>query len=89
MFPDVYEVRRNGTDVTVRCEADLLRAEIIWYIGNRRFTPDRYGRNGSLVTATETIPVTETIQVICIGRNQSTSENDTLILEGLCHVYVY
>ena len=90
--PGVHEDQRNGIDVTVRCETDILYAVIIWYIGNKRSLADRYGRNGRLATATETIPVTETIQVICIAQNRSTSEqSDTLILrprEGLCHIYV-
>ena len=91
MFSDVFEVRRNGDSVTVQCTTDILYADILWYIGNSRSVAGTIEFSGRLATATETIPVTETIQVTCIAKNRSTSENHTLPLhprEGLCHIYV-
>ena len=90
--PGVHEDQRNGINATVRCETDILKAVIIWYVGNKRSVPDKIALNGRSATATETIPVAETIQVICIAQNRSTSENDTLTLhprEGLCRIYVH
>ena len=80
LFPDVYQLNRNGTTVTVLCETNIPHAEIIWYIGDKRSAADHYSENGSFVAANTTINVTDSITV---GRNHSASENDTLTLHPL------
>ena len=80
LFPDVYQLNRNGTTVTVLCETNIPHAEIIWYIGDNRSAADHYSENGSFVAANTTINVTDSITV---GRNHSASENDTLTLHPL------
>ena len=79
----MYQLERNGTIVTVLCETNIRHAEIIWYIGDKRFVADQYSENGSFVAATTTVHVTDSITVVCIGRNHSVSENDTLTLHPL------
>lgn len=83
LFPDVYQLNRNGTTVTVLCETNIPHAEIIWYIGDNRSAADHYSENGSFVAANTTINVTDSITVVCIGRNHSASENDTLTLHPI------
>ena len=80
LYPDVYQLERNGTTVTVLCETNIPHAEIIWYIGDKRSAADHYSENGSFVAANTTINVTDSITV---GRNHSASENDTLTLHPL------
>ena len=79
----MYQLERNGTTVTVLCETNIPHTEIIWYIGDKRFVADQYSENGSFVAANKTINVTDSITVVCIGRNRSASENDTLTLHPL------
>lgn len=79
----MYQLKRNGTTVTVLCETNILQAEIIWYIGDDRSAAVHYSKNGSFVAANKTINVTDSITVVCIGRNHSASENDTLTLHPL------
>ena len=85
LYPDMYmyQLERNGTAVTILCVTNIQHADIIWYIGDNRSAADHYSVNGGFVTASTTIHVTDSITVVCIGRNRSASENDTLTLHPL------